>query len=96
MLSDLVEIKYNWKPHQNFFPFETIQLPERKKKFTELDLPIEFWVLRPDLKCAIIISQDAVLESKLVEVQNKFIKKNELFFQIPLDQCLFVDLSSEK
>ena len=87
-----VEIKYNWKPHQDYFPFDTVQLPERKSKFTKLDLPIEFWILRPDLFMAVIIAGSLLKDDLLVEVPNRLVNKGELFHKIPVSECRIVDM----
>lgn len=89
-----VEIKYNWNRSgpSGSFPFRTVQLPERKGKYLRKQLPIEFWILRPDLKYAIIIPDTAVTKDRLVEVPNKLVKQGELFYQIPVDECSQLEL----
>lgn len=82
-----VEIKQAWKSGPGF-PFPTVNLPERKRKFAELAKPVEFWILSKDLEWAIIVPDFAVTEDKLAEVKNKYITSGEKFFQIPVDQCI--------
>lgn len=89
------EIKYNWKSTQEKFPFSTVQLPERKQKFLNLGIPVEFWILREDCGMAVVIPDTAIDLKFLREVPNSRIASGELFYQIPLDLCNVVDLRSE-
>lgn len=82
-----VEIKQAWKSGPGF-PFPTVNLPERKRKFAELPKPVEFWVLSSNLEWAIIVPDFAVTDDKLVEVPNKYIAQGEKLFQVPVDQCI--------
>lgn len=86
-----VEVKHNWQKSAQF-PFPTIQLPQRKEKFTKLDLPVEFWILRADLKAAMIIPDYVLSSSSLVEVPNRYVSEGEMFFQVPIENCILVEL----
>lgn len=81
-----VEVKRVWKGDQ--FPWDTIQLPERKGKFLELGKPIEFWILNEGMDHAVIIPESAVQNSPLEEVSNKYIEDGELFYKIAIDDCI--------
>lgn len=74
------------------FPYSSIQLPERKKKFLNSGLPIEFWILREDLKFAVIIAEESLSDERLVEVPNKYVAEGERFYQIPLSECQIKEL----
>ena len=87
------EVKRVWRKEQDTFPWDTIQLPERKSKFTKLDMPCEFWILREDLKRAIRIPDFVVRNSPLVPVKNVLVQEGELFFRIDIEQCDLVELS---
>lgn len=76
------EIKNNW--NQPKFPFPTIQLPERKKKFFKEQTVFFIW--SKALDDAIFFWSDHVKSLTPVEVKNKFIPEGELFFQIPLSK----------
>lgn len=82
-----VEIKQAWKNGPGF-PFPTVNLPERKRKFAELPKPVEFWVLSSNLEWAIIVPDFAVTDDKLAEVSNKYIAAGEKFFQVPVSDCI--------
>lgn len=82
------EVKHNWKDGTRKFPFPTVQLPERKAKFAKLTKSVEFWILSEDLLSAVIIP-DYILDSIIpVEVPNRLVASGELFYQVPIDQCI--------
>lgn len=96
------EIKRVWAAGQETFPWPTIQVPERKLKFTRAGTrtpsgglpraqtwkPVEFWVLREDCGMAVIIPEEILTSSLLVEVPNSQIESGEKFFQVPLELCI--------
>ena len=90
-----VEVKLVWKPEQHSFPWDTIQLPERKKKFLNLGLPIEFFILRADLERAVLIPDYVVANSPVEEVKNKYVKVGELFCRIDIQECQVIDITPE-
>jgi hypothetical protein len=77
-----VEIKNAWQ--NTTFPFTSIQLPQRKQKFTKLQYETTFLVLSKDLTQFIGVWGKELTEDRLVEVKNKFIPNGEYFFQVPL------------
>lgn len=86
-----VEVKHNWKG--NNFSFPTLQIPERKKKFASInDMPVMFMVLNSEHTHAFLVNAKDVLRSPLVEVPNKYVEKEELFFQIPVKKLTKVRL----
>jgi len=87
-----VEVKYGWRGGD--FPFDTIHLPERKEKFCNKDMEVVFIILSKDKKRAAIFDKHTVLNSKKVEVPNRFVRSGELFFDIPLSEVTFVDMES--
>lgn len=82
-----VEVKRVWQPHQEEFPWSTLQIPERKRKFVELAKPVDFWIFRSDLKMYLSIPDKIVMDSPLVEVPNKYTQSGELFYQVPVHEC---------
>jgi hypothetical protein len=91
-----VEVKLVWKQEQHKFPWDTIQLPERKMKFLYLGLPIEFFILRADLERAVLIPDYVVAKSPIEEVKNKYVKEGELFCRIDIRECQVIDITPEK
>ena len=86
-----VERKLVWRGAN--FPYPTVNLPERKAKFLKTKLPIDFWILNHDLNCAMIIPDLAVELKFLNEVANSSIASGEMFYQIPLELCNYVELT---
>jgi len=82
------EVKHAWKT--NDFPFDSVQLPERKKKFC--NSKTLFIIINSIKTKAIMFWSKDVLASPLVEVSNKYIQSGEKFFQIPLDATKEVTL----
>ena len=82
-----VEIKQNWD--KDIFPFETLNIPYRKRKFLK-HKEILFMVLAKDLKKALVTEGKSLKENYLNEVENKYVSKGELFYQIPIDQCKLI------
>ena len=80
------EVKAVWKTKQ--FPYESVQLPERKKKF--FDRPTLFFIWNQSLTRAVIFWDHHVKDLTPVEVPNKYMSRKERFFQIPLDRVKFL------
>lgn len=87
-----VEIKKVWKQDQDTFPWATVQLPGRKVKFTELGVMCEFFILREDMKMAIVIADHVVASSPQNVVKNKYVTEGEIFVTIDLSECDVVNL----
>jgi len=65
------------------FPFDSVQLPERKKKFfAERTL---FCMWNKSFTSALLFWSDKIQHLEPVEVPNRRIKKGEYFFQIPMN-----------
>ena len=74
------EVKAVWSGAK--FPYDTVQLPERKKKFfNKLTL---FYIWNKELTHAVTFWSEKVKHLTTVEVKNKYVKEGERFFQIPL------------
>lgn len=82
------EVKHAW--NRPDFPYTHIQLPHRKRKFLQAGLPIEFWILSKDLSQALIIPDYVLCDSLLKEVPNKYVASGELFYVVPIDQCIYI------
>lgn len=83
-----VEVKHNWKGYE--FPFATLQIPLRKMKFTDLDKRSWFMVMNSDRTRAIVVKHEDLLDSRIVEVKNKYMDKDEQFFQVPAVKFRFI------
>lgn len=78
-----VEVRPVWKVGK--FPWATIHLPERKKKFTKYNYPVFFIAFRQDYKAFVIISGESL--GWLVHVPNKFVGEGEYFFDVDINKC---------
>jgi len=86
-----VEIKRVWSGP--IFAYDTLQIPGRKKKFTELDKTCMFMVFNNEQTHAFICHSDTLKESPLVEVPNKYVYSGEMFYQIPIDKLMLVSIT---
>jgi hypothetical protein len=77
-----VERRHNWKRD---FEWQTIHVPERKRKFFVLDKPTYIFSVRSDLRRAYWTHGDNVLASPTIIMDNKECKQEE-FFDVPLDK----------
>lgn len=84
------EIKRVWKDQK--FPYDSIQFPQRKKKFAELDKPTLFVMFNNDQSAFVAVTSNDLLSSPLAEVPNKYVYKGEMFFQVPLEKAVFNNL----
>jgi hypothetical protein len=86
-----VEIKRVWKGKD--FPYGTVQFPERKWKYVcQNDKPVVFFMANNNGTRALIVEGKDVVKAPLRMIPNKYVGKDEYFFQVPLDKCTFVDL----
>lgn len=85
------EIKRVWKGKE--FPYDTVQFPERKKKYViDNDVPVTFLMLNEDCSRMLLVNGDTLINSPLVEVPNRYIYKGEYFYQVDLKDVVFFDL----
>jgi hypothetical protein len=78
-----VEVSRGWKEADH--PFFLGSIPERKIRLARLHInePLYFWMLRLDLKRALIFPGFRLRDKFLVEVPNKIIDEGEYFYRIP-------------
>jgi len=86
------EIKKVWKGSN--FKYDSVQIPERKKKFAGLEVPTLFVMFNEDQTDYLVIKDQTLITSPLVEVPNKYVYKGELFFQVPLTDVVFNDINT--
>lgn len=82
------EVKLVWDGDE--FPYDSVQLPERKKKF--FNEKTRFFIWNKTLTRAATFWSTDIEDLEPVEVPNKYVYKGEYFFQIPLDKVDFVAL----
>ena len=81
------EVKRVWTTHD--FPYDTVQLPERKSKF--FDQSTQFFIWNKDFVTAMTFWSDDIKDLTPVEVPNKYMYKDEYFFQVPMELVEQVD-----
>ena len=87
-----VERRHNWdKQH---FPFDTLNIPERKRKFFTLDQPSLLFAVSKDCKWAVFVPGEIVLQCPVKMLDNKFCFQ-EPFFVVPIEYCMLVDLEKK-
>lgn len=80
------EIKAVWRTES--FPYESVQLPERKRKF--FNKPTLFFIWNKSATKAAVFWDHHVKDLDPVEVHNVYLDRGEKFFQIPLDRVRFI------
>ena len=78
------EIRNGWK--EGKFPWQVVNLPERKEKFLKLDMPIIFFIWNKTLTSAITVKGETVAACGKEIVPNRLVRYGEKFFRIPIDQ----------
>ena len=86
------EIKNVWKEEE--FPYDSVQFPERKAKYTyQNDKPVIYFMLNAKCNRCLLVKGEDLLKSPLKKVWNKYMKSgDEMFFQVPLDKVEFFDI----
>jgi hypothetical protein len=72
------------KAFKGKFQYDTLQIPERKRKYAVLDKPTLFVVFDCNFNNYMVVTNKDLLKSNVVEVPNKYCFKEELFFQVPI------------
>lgn len=83
-----VEIKRVWSGET--FQYDTLQIPERKRKFAGLDFPCTFMVFNNEQTYAFLCEGSTLIASPLVEVPNRYVHEGEYFFQVPVSELKLV------
>ena len=83
------EVKIVWDGKD--FPYDSVQLPQRKHKF--FDGKTKFFIWNKNLDTAVTFWDTEISDLIPVEVPNKYISKGEYFYQIPLERVTIVSAS---
>ena len=84
------EVKRVWKEEK--FPYDSVQLPQRKEKFC--DGNTVFFIWNEPMTHAAVFEDEVIKDLTPIEVPNKYMYKDEYFFQIPLDKVDFISVDS--
>ena len=82
-----VERKLGWEGKK--FPFATVNLPGRKKKYVDLVLPTQFVIFNKDFSYAVIVERDEVKYSPTKFISTIY-SQGEKFYDIPISACKIV------
>jgi hypothetical protein len=85
-----VEIKKVWSGKE--FKYDTLQVPERKKKFANLDMPCKFIVFNNEQSHGFLCEGETLMASPVVEVPNRYVYKGEFFFQVPVANTQLIEV----
>lgn len=78
-----VEVRISWKSDFKF-PFDTVNIPERKRKF--FDGNCLYISINKNCNRCLVIEDKTILDSPVVENPNRYVSSNEYFFQVPVEQ----------
>lgn len=92
-----VEVRPVWKSFQKHFPYPTIHVPGRKQKLVdsydqESLKRIQFIAFNGNCTRLLLTNFKTILHSPLVEVSNKYLKNDEYFFNVELENFSPYDL----
>ena len=82
------EVKLVWDGVD--FPYDSVQLPQRKAKF--FDKLTQFYIWNKSFSKAATFWSEDIKDLVPVEVPNKYVYNGEYFFQVPLELVTFVAL----
>lgn len=88
-----VEVKMNWNVEK--FQYNTVQWPERKWRYAQLDKPTIFLMFNHDLSQYLTATGEVLINSKLEMVRNKYVRYGENFFKVPINEIRFNDIQAE-
>lgn len=77
-----VERRHNWVGD---FPFDSVHVPFRKKKFLDLDRPMTLFSVKRDLSQALWCPGEDIKNAPVEVKSNKFMNQ-EKFFVVPLNK----------
>jgi len=80
-----VEVRRNWNSDSKF-PFNTLNIPYRKKKFF-ITNNCEYISINNLFTRCLLIKEKDILESPIEENKNKYIKTGEKFYKVDITKC---------
>jgi hypothetical protein len=78
-----VEVRNNWKT--DAFPYDTLNVPYRKKKLLENELPTFFFSINTLKTRMFCCKAESILECEVKENPNKYVKSDEYFYKVPVN-----------
>lgn len=90
-----VEQRLAWKTGPTF-PWDPVNVLERKLHLFDLALPTEIWVVNVDKTTAMVITGKVVAEfGELKEIPNRQVQSGEKFVVVPREKVVYVDIRME-
>lgn len=89
-----VEIKRVWSGKE--FKYDTLQIPERKRKFIGLEMPCAFIVFNNEQTHGYLCTDSQLAVSPVVEVSNKYMRSGENFFKLPVNTLTLIEVPIEE
>lgn len=83
-----VEVRNNWKT--DAFPYDTLNVPYRKKKLLENDLPTFFFSVNHIKTRMFCCKAEDILECEIKENPNKYVKSDEYFYKVPVSRLKII------
>lgn len=80
------EMKLVWKGDD--FPYDSLHIPERKKRYKDLEVPTLFVVFNSDCSNFLVIFGYDLYNAKLVEVPNKYVFRGEKFYNVNIKKTI--------
>ena len=80
-----VEVRHSWS-NDSKFPFNTVNIPYRKKKFFTNNICEYISINRLFTRCLLIKEKD-ISSSPIEENKNKYVKSGEKFFKVDISKC---------
>jgi hypothetical protein len=87
-----VEVRLMW--HGAKFPYSIVNVPFRKKKLLDNELPTYFFAVNKDLTHVLCCDSEVILNSPVEENPNRFVKRHEYFYKIPLEKTKTFSVAS--
>jgi hypothetical protein len=88
-----VEVRNNWKT--DAFPYDTLNVPYRKKKLLDNDLPTFFFSVNNIRTRMFCCKAEDVLNCEIKENPNKYVKSDEYFYKVPVSILKTIDIVPE-
>ena len=88
-----VEIKKVWKGKE--FQYDTLQIAARKGKYLDSALPVSYIVFNDDQTYGYLCPGTELALSPIVEVPNKYNWSGEMFYQIPIENLMLIEVPVE-
>ena len=77
----------------NDFPFKTVHIPARKKKF--LNYSIVYAIVNRDFNRIMFCTSEVIKQSNLIEVPNKSVPEGEYFYDVPVEEWYVYDIGDK-